>query len=131
MMEASSPRSEAFPKALRVRRRGDFRRVQDRGRKLHTGHFILFTLPSEDGGQRLGITVTRKVGNAVTRNRLKRCVREVFRRHRERFPQDQALVVLVKRGGAELRSGGIEEELLRAGQRLGLGARPCDVSSSA
>ncbi|HEY3360134.1 MAG TPA: ribonuclease P protein component [Polyangia bacterium] len=108
---------EAFPKTLRLRRRSEFRRVQDHGRKVHTGHFILFVSECADG-QKLGITATRKVGNAVVRNRLKRSVREVYRRHRAAFPRGQAVVVLIKRGMQDLDSRTVEDELLRAAKRL-------------
>ena len=108
---------EAFPKTLRLRRRSEFRRVQDHGRKIHTGHFILFAMECLEG-QKLGITATRKVGNAVVRNRLKRSVREIYRRHRAVFPSGQAVVVLIKRSMQDLDSHRIEDELLRAAKRL-------------
>jgi ribonuclease P protein component len=111
-------RAEAFPRALRLRRRSDFRRVQDHGRKVHTGHFILFATECAEGTQRLGITVTRKTGNAVVRNRLKRYVRETWRRHRDAFPRGLEIVVLIKRGMQDLDSHSVETELLRASQRL-------------
>lgn len=51
---------------------------------------------------RLGITITRKIGNAVTRNRIKRLVREVFRRNRSRLPSGLDLVWVAKRQAAEV-----------------------------
>lgn len=61
-------------------RRGDFERLRRRGRRIETRHFILLILDREDGAStRLGITVTRRVGNSVRRNRIKRLVREWFR----------------------------------------------------
>lgn len=53
------------------------------------------------GGPRLGITVSRKVGNAVVRNRAKRLIREAFRATRSLWPADVDLVVIVKRGPAD------------------------------
>lgn len=106
--------SEAFPKSLRLRRRPEFRRVQTRGRRVHTSHFLIILLPRPDQGQKLGITVTKKVGTAVQRNRVKRLVREVFRRHRDRFPRGADLVVIAKRGAPALRQADVEGELLRA-----------------
>jgi ribonuclease P protein component len=52
---------------------------------------------------RLGITVTRKIGNAVARNRIKRLVREVFRLHRARLPEGLDLVWVAKQQAAEAR----------------------------
>ncbi|MFN0119955.1 MAG: ribonuclease P protein component [Blastocatellia bacterium] len=56
-----------------------FRQVYQQGQKISTSYFAAFFLPSESGAQRLGITVTRKIGNAVVRNRCKRRLRELFR----------------------------------------------------
>ena len=62
-------------------RRGDFLRASRRGRKLVTRYFLVLVHDRGDrGAPRLGITVTRKVGNAVRRNRIKRLVREWFRK---------------------------------------------------
>ena len=65
--------------------------------------FLLFALPSEVGHSRIGITVTRKLGGAVVRNRIKRRVREVFRRNRSRLTPPLDLVVNA-RSGIEARS---------------------------
>ncbi len=67
------------------------------GRRLERDYFLVFRLDRSEGeAVRLGITVTRKVGNAVQRNRIKRLVREWFRgRQQELSPCD--LVVIAKR----------------------------------
>ena len=89
----------SLPRAHRLRRRRDFLHVQKRGKRVHTEHFILIVSPRTDAEiGRLGITVTKKVAGAVGRNRVKRVVREVFRRHRHYFPQGYDLVVIAKSG---------------------------------
>lgn len=61
-------------------RRADFARVTQCGRRVSTRYFLVFVERRDDQvPARLGITVTRKVGNAVRRNRIKRLVREWFR----------------------------------------------------
>jgi ribonuclease P protein component len=60
---------------------------------------------------RLGITVSRKVGNAVARNRIKRCVREWFRGQAERLAPGSELVVIGRRGAAKLSGGEIAAQL--------------------
>jgi ribonuclease P protein component len=72
--------------------------VSDRGRRFQTHFFVVFRLERDDPGEaRLGITVTRKVGGAVRRNRIKRLVREWFRGRREEFKSCD-LVVIARRG---------------------------------
>lgn len=64
-------------------RRADFLRVTRLGQRAVTRWFLVFTAQRPDAGEaRLGITVTRKVGGAVRRNRIKRLVREWFRRRK-------------------------------------------------
>jgi ribonuclease P protein component len=65
------------PQTLRNSRQ--FRKVYDQGQRYHTPHFSAFILRNDGIEQRIGITVTRKIGNAVIRNRCKRRLREVIR----------------------------------------------------
>ena len=62
-------------------------------------------------GARLGITVTRRVGKAVTRNRVKRQVRECFRRRRRLLDEGLDVVVIARGGAAELLTPEVEAEL--------------------
>ena len=104
-----------LPRAFRLRRRFEFLRVQSRGRGVHSPHFVLVVLQDGHPYGRLGITVTRKVSpSAVCRNRLKRRIREVYRRNRGRFPNG-ATVVIAKRGAHELSYAAVSSELLTAG----------------
>lgn len=57
-----------------------FRKVYDQGQRFHTSYFSAFTLKNDIGELRIGITVTRKIGNAVVRNRCKRRLREALRK---------------------------------------------------
>jgi len=63
---------------------------------------------------RLGVTVTRKVGNAVRRNRLKRQVREIFRRHSASLNPGWDIVVNVKPEAARMAYSEMERDLLSA-----------------
>jgi ribonuclease P protein component len=51
---------------------------------------------------RLGITITKKIGNAVTRNRLKRVIREFYRHYKHRLPQGFDVVIIARSGAADL-----------------------------
>lgn len=68
-----------FPKNHRITQRAQFQRAYRFGRRIETPHFVLYYLPNDSGCHRLGITASKKMGNAIQRNRLKRIFREVFR----------------------------------------------------
>ena len=70
-------------KEMRIRKRAEFVAIQGDGLKLHGRHVLALAKKRSDPEQlgRLGITVTKKVGNAVVRNRIRRLVREWMRLH--------------------------------------------------
>lgn len=88
------PADQRFPKSDRILKRSDFRRVYDAGRKLHSRLFTAFVLDRDDGELRVGLTVTRKVGPSVDRNRCRRLLREAFRRHQAAANGASADIVL-------------------------------------
>lgn len=75
-----------------VRKRADFERIYQTGTKRSGRLMTMFTRPREEGSARLGIAATRKIGGAVTRNRAKRLVRELFRHHKPSTPVDVVVV---------------------------------------
>jgi ribonuclease P protein component len=72
-------RAEAFPRSSRLSRRSDYRATYDAGKKVAGRLLVLFIRPNEEGALRLGLTATRRTGNAVVRNRIRRRLREIFR----------------------------------------------------
>ncbi|MDM8540979.1 ribonuclease P protein component [Desulfococcaceae bacterium HSG7] len=69
----------SFTKANRILKRTEYIALSRKGKKIHTHYFLAVYQTGTTHQNRLGITVTKKVGNAVTRNQIKRYVREFFR----------------------------------------------------
>ena len=103
-----------LPKDERLLLRGEFKRASAVGARRRSPHFIVYLANNQIGRRRLGITVSRKVGNAVVRNRVKRVVREYFREARERLPDSKDYVVIARRGAGLMSLAEIGRELDRA-----------------
>jgi len=100
----------SFTKADRLRRRRDYLRVQAQGKRLHSRHFGITLAPPEGPAPRLGLVVTRRFGKAARRNRMKRLLREFFRRHKALLPP-RDLVIMAKQGAEVLNYWQVAEEL--------------------
>lgn len=107
--DAARSRSTFGPER-RIRKRADFLRVQAEGKRASVPHFVLLVAArsaSRDcpdpraASSRLGLVVTRKVGNAVERNRIKRVCREAFRLWPEGFVPDGIDLVVIARAAAQ------------------------------
>ena len=101
----------------RLRRRSDFLRVQAKGLRASTAHFVLLVAarPLESPGPaRLGVVATKKIGHAVARNRVKRLCREAFRLTPGLVPDGVDLVVIAKPGAPELGLAEVRAEWERA-----------------
>ena len=92
---------ETFSRDDRLRKRREFEECYASGVRVSGRHLQLFLLPRGDAGSwRLGISVGKKSGKAVTRNLLRRRAREIFRRNRRSGPEGLSLVINVKPSAA-------------------------------
>jgi ribonuclease P protein component len=90
-------KEQSYRKSERITNRSDFRAIYDKGVWSSSQHFTRVICNNKKGIKRLGITVTKKTGNAVKRNRIKRLIREFFRLNKALFPAGQDVVVMAKR----------------------------------
>ena len=94
----------SFTKADRILKRSEFIALSKYGRRAQNTYFIAYILPSAYDQSRLGVTVTKKVGQASERNRIKRLVREFFRLNRYRLSGKWDINIIAKRQSAGITS---------------------------
>lgn len=108
-----------FGAEARLRSRDEFKAVEHGGRRM-SGRFVtLVCRPNDRGRDRLGIIASRRIGDAVTRNRAKRRLREMFRT-RERHATERALdvVAIAKTGLVDAPFVDVRNEFLAALSKL-------------
>jgi ribonuclease P protein component len=98
-------------KSDRIRKRGEYVRLSREGRRCHNPHFTAVYGPARAAHCRLGVTVTKKVGNASQRNRIKRLVREHFRLNRHGLSGEWDINIIARREAAELTNDQIFQSL--------------------
>lgn len=109
---------------MRLHKSSDYKLLFDKGVKQHTKHLIVFTMQKNDGPTRLGLTVSRKVGGAVVRNRIKRQLREIFRLSLSYNLKSTDIMVVVKRNASSLDYKQLNQELFAVCSRM----KNCNVS---
>ncbi|MBU8897219.1 ribonuclease P protein component [Corallococcus sp. H22C18031201] len=92
---------ERFPKALRLLQRREFLEVQDGGQKVPSDCLLALIQRNGRAYSRVGLTVSSKVGNAVVRARLRRVLRELFRKRRTQWPPGLDVVLVVRSSAKE------------------------------
>ena len=96
-MTSPNPPSQRFRPHEHLRRTRDFRRVYDRRRSVSDAWLIVYACENDLPHLRLGLSVSKKFGNAVRRNRLRRLYREAFRLTRHQMPGGLDLVLIPRR----------------------------------
>jgi len=106
--------NKCYPKIYRLRKSWEYQLVKRMGCKFYTPHFVLLVVDNKIGNSRLGLTISRKVGNSVLRNRLKRIIREFFRTNIHLYPDLKDYSIIARRGAALLTFSEINVELKKA-----------------
>ena len=105
----------SFKKTERLAKRPEFEKVMNEGKKKRVGRLcIIFSIPNGLGRKRLGIIASKKVGNAVARNLVKRRIRETFRHIKHRMEPALDIVVISSKEMVTLPYRVIEKELSNA-----------------
>ncbi len=109
----------ARAKSIRLTDSPEFERVYRRGAAYRGSLFSVHAFPNELGTPRLGLSVSRKVGNAVTRNAVRRRLKEVFYSALPEIPGNLDLVVSARPAAAEADFRELDEEFARSLRKLG------------
>jgi ribonuclease P protein component len=109
-----------FPRSVRVRSRTDYLKVQRSGKKVGGRFLIILSMNNGLPASRFGITVSRKTGNAVTRNRVKRRIRELQRLSRDNVVAGKDIVVIATRKAPGADFEGLKGEYKALMTRAGL-----------
>jgi ribonuclease P protein component len=100
----------SFDKSARLRKRIEFTALAVSGRKVYLPNFIIVNAASDFSWPRIGITASKKVGNSVCRNRIKRLIREFFRNNRDLFLSADYNII-ARSGSVNLGYGAVCQEL--------------------
>lgn len=111
-----------------IRRQADFAAVRNEGRRQHGAAFIFAVRrrPADASSDlpRFAVVASRRVGNAVTRNLLKRRMRVIFRENQTLFPGDVDVIVTLQARAAEVAFADLERHFRAAAHRAGFSASP-------
>ena len=110
-----------FPKSARLVRASEFDKLRREGRSYHGSHMVLSVhLHGNDEPARVGFITSRKVGNAATRNRVRRRLREIVRSERPRLRPGVWLVVVARARAAMASFDELRAEWLNLAERAAL-----------
>jgi len=105
------------PASQRLRKQSEFQQIRSKGKRIHCGSFIFQCLQRETetpSACRLSVIASRRVGNAVKRNRGKRTFREIFRQHQGELPAQSDVVVVLRSSFDRHSYADLESSFLRA-----------------
>ena len=111
---AESPAGFRFPKEERLRTDREYRDVVRRGERAATAHFTIYRDFLGGGVGKVGISVGKRVGHAVLRNRIKRILREICRTHKSAFPAGSRTAIVVRKAPSPPVPATVSSELLPA-----------------
>ena len=79
-----------------VKKNSDFRRIYSRGKSSVTSYLVVYCRRNKEGINRIGFTVSSKLGHAVVRNRIRRRLREIYRLNASLFSQGWDIIVVAR-----------------------------------
>jgi len=117
--EPRRAKRHGFGRDLRITRKREYAKIYELGERFDKEWMKILALPRQDCRVRVGLTVSRRIGGAVERNRVRRLLREAIRLNREKIGVGADIVVVAKPGIAELSYHQVEQLVIRYFEELG------------
>ena len=109
------------PRRLSMNRRDEFARVRKEGTSVACRHFVLASLADPAVNDlKIGLITSRRVGKAVTRNKIRRRFRSILSKHGDRLESGRYLVMVARHRAGEATFQQLEHDWLRLAKRLGI-----------
>ncbi len=113
---------EYMKKAFRIKKNSEFQAVFRRGRSVANRQFVIYSLEKKEQTHfRIGLSVSKKIGHAVTRNQIKRYIRQVFHELQEQIDPSKDYVIIARNPVAQMDYHSVKKSLvhvLRLGKHL-------------
>ena len=103
--------SFSFKKEERILKRAEFINLNLHGKRYYTKNFVVILRQNKSDITRLGITVSKRFGNSVKRNRVKRLIREFFRLNKQQAPKGYDIVIIALKRSGNINFLKVKEEL--------------------
>jgi ribonuclease P protein component len=116
----TDPKDLRFPRTVRIRSRSDYLRIQKVGQKVQGRYLLILISRNNLPVSRFGITVSKRNRNAVSRNSIKRKIREIQRLNRDSIIPGHDVVVIARSAASEATFGQLEADYLQLVHRAGL-----------
>jgi len=105
-------KKEGYPKSIRIKKESEFRQIINEGIKKRGDNLIVFRRPrGAETGRKFGIKIGKGIKKANERNKIKRIIREVLRKNKDRFAENESVVVLCMSTAAGEEPHRLREEL--------------------
>lgn len=98
---------------FRLKKNKDFRKVFNNGKSVPTKYLVMYFRPNEKETLRIGFSVSKKLGGAVVRSRIKRIMREAVRKHINEIMPGMDIVLIARNPIKSLKSPEVEESLIK------------------
>jgi len=90
-------KDESLPKSLILKSKKEFEEIFEKGSRKSSGNLTIYCYESKEPGQKFGFLVDKKVKKSVSRNKLKRWLREIVRKNKEKFSSGQKMIFFSKK----------------------------------